>query len=82
MCAFICDSVVLGGFSDVVHTCLCSRCSCCYLIWRSGVFTRTPSPMWGRLYLPMFLFRVGLLTLMYMDSLIVLVKPCPSCLLS
>ena len=34
--------------------------------------------MWGRLYLPMFLFRVGLLTLMYMDFLIVLAKPCPS----
>ena len=37
--------------------------------------TITPSHIWGRLYLPMFLFRVGLLTLMYMDSLIVLTKP-------
>ena len=31
-----------------------------------------------KLFLPMFLFRVGLLTLIYMDSVIILVKPCPS----
>ena len=40
--------------------------------------TRATSHIWGKLYLPMFLFRVGLLTLMFIDSLFVLTKPCPS----
>ena len=42
------------------------------------MLTGTPFHIWERFYLPIFLFRVGLLTLLYMDSLIVLVKPCPS----
>ena len=42
------------------------------------MLTRPPTHIWGRLYLQMILFSVGLLTLMYMDSLIVLAKPCPS----
>ena len=35
---------------------------------------RTPSHMWGRWYLPMFLFRVGSLTLMNRASLFALVR--------
>ena len=42
------------------------------------MFIITPSHMWGRLYLPPFLFRVGLLILMQMNSLMVLVETCPS----
>ena len=34
--------------------------------------------MWDRLNLPMLLLRVGLLTLMQMDSLMFLAKLCPS----
>ena len=34
--------------------------------------------MCGKLYLSMFLFNVGLFTLMNMDSLIFLAKLCPS----
>ena len=34
--------------------------------------------MWGKLNLPIFLFKGGLLTLIYIDSLIYLAKPCPS----
>ena len=37
--------------------------------------------MWGKLNLPMFLFNVGLLTLMNIDSLIFLAKLCPPSLL-
>ena len=33
--------------------------------------------MWGKLNLPMFLFNVGLLNLMNMDSLIFLAMPLP-----
>ena len=36
----------------------------------SVLLTRTSSHMWGRWYLPMFLFRDELLTLMNIDSLI------------
>ena len=31
------------------------------LAWSSGVLSRTPSQMWGRLYLPVFLLKVRLL---------------------
>ena len=34
--------------------------------------------MWGKLNLPIFLFNAGLLTLIKMDSLMFLAKPCPS----
>ena len=37
-----------------------------------GVLSKTLSHMWGKLSLPMFLFNVGLLTLMNMDSLILI----------
>ena len=35
------------------------------------------SHVWGKLNLPIFLFKEGLFTLIYMDSLIFLAKPCP-----
>ena len=44
---------------------------------RPGVLSRTLSHMWGKLNLPMFLFNMGLLTLMNMDSLIFLAKAMP-----
>ena len=75
------DLNVIGSHHDVLCVCWCVRSSHCCLIWSSEVFTRTPSHIWGRLYLPTFLFRVGLVTLMYMDSLIILVKLGPPCLL-
>ena len=45
---------------------------------RTGGLIKTLSHIWGRLNLPMLLLRVGLLTLMKMDSLIYLDKLCPS----
>ena len=45
---------------------------CVYLVFSSGMANRTLFQMCGRLYLPMFLLRVGLLTLMYMASLMAL----------
>ena len=49
-----------------------------FLKLRPGVLSKTLSHMWGKLNLPMFLFNVGLLTLIKIDSLIFLAKPCPS----
>ena len=43
-------------------------------ILSSEVFNRTSSQMCGRWYLPMFLFRDGLLTFIYRVSLMVLMK--------
>ena len=40
----------------------------------SEVLNRTSSHIWGRWYLPMFLFRDGLLTLVYNASLMVLMR--------
>ena len=45
-----------------------------YFILSSEMLNRTSSHMWGRWYLPMFLFRDALLTLMYTASLISLMK--------
>ena len=45
---------------------------------KTSVLSKTLSHMWGKLNLPMFLFNVGLLTLMNIDSLIFLAKLCPS----
>ena len=45
---------------------------------RPGVLIKTLSHIWGKLNLPTLLFRVGLLTLMNMDSLIYLDKWCSS----
>ena len=49
---------------------------------RPGVLSKTLSHMWGKLNLPIFLFNVGLLTLIKIDSLMFLAKPCPPSLLS
>ena len=49
-----------------------------YLFYlRPGVLIKTLSHIWGRLNLPILLFRVGLLTLMKMDSLMYLDIWCP-----
>ena len=53
----------------------------CLFKVRPGVLSKTLSHMWGKLNLPIFLFKVGLLTLINMDSLIFLAKPCPPSLL-
>ena len=45
---------------------------CYLLIFSSGMEYRTLSQICGRLYFPMFLFRVGLFTLTYMVSLMAL----------
>ena len=42
------------------------------------VLIKTLSQMWGKLNLPTLLLKVGLLTLINMDSLIYLAKLCPS----
>ena len=49
-----------------------------YFNLSSEVLNRTSSHMWGRLYLPIFLFRDGLLTLMYRASLMALMRFCSS----
>ena len=45
-----------------------------YFNFSSGLLHRTSSHMWGRWYLPMFLFRDGLLTLIYKASFMVLMR--------
>ena len=45
---------------------------------RPGVLIKTLSHIWGKLNLPTLLFRVGLLTLINIDSLIYIDKWCPS----
>ena len=67
---------VLGGTSDVLHACWCWS-SHWFLIWSSEVLYWTSSQIWGGLYLPMFLMRIGLLTLKNKESFIVLAKPSP-----
>ena len=42
-----------------------------YFSFSSGLLHRTSSHMWGKWYLPMFLFRDGLLTLIYRASFMV-----------
>ena len=44
---------------------------------RPRVLCKTLSHMWGKLNFPMLLFKVGLLTLIKMDSFIFLAKLCP-----
>ena len=50
----------------------------CLFKVRPGVLSKTPSHIWGKLNLTIILFKVGLFTLINMDSLIFLSKPCPS----
>ena len=54
-----------------------TACTCLFKV-RAGVLSETLSHMWGKLNLPIFLFNVGLLTLIKVDSLMFLAKPCPS----
>ena len=49
-----------------------------YFNLSSVLFIRTSSHIWGRWYLPIFLFRDGLLTLMNIDSLNSLERFCSS----
>ena len=50
----------------------------CLFKLRPLVLSKTLSHIWGKLNLPMLLFKVGLLTLIKMDSFIFLAKLCPS----
>ena len=45
---------------------------------RPDVLSKTLSHILGKVNLPIFLFSEGLFTLMNMDSLIFVAKPCPS----
>ena len=59
------------------------RHRCCgaeliYFVFSSETEKRTFFQMCGRLYLPIFLLRVGLLTLMYIASFMALAIFCPS----
>ena len=45
-----------------------------YFIFSSGMLNNILSQMCGRLYFPIFLLSVGLFSLIYIDSLIVLAK--------
>ena len=45
-----------------------------YFFFNSGMENRILSQICGRLYFPIFLLRVGLFTLMYIDSLMVLAR--------
>ena len=51
-----------------------TACACLFKV-RPGVFSKTLCHMWGKLNLPIFLFNVGLLTIIKIDSLIFLAKP-------
>ena len=69
-----------GSWNDLIEV-LESSCptACAYIFkLRPGVLSKTLSPMWGKLNLPMFLSNVGLLTPIKIDYLIFLAKPCPS----
>ena len=84
---FVCTDVMMQTmmFSKLPHVHRCYSAGhynpCCtdvivqghYLfIFSSGMDCNNPSHRCGRLYFPMFLFHVGLLTLMYMASFIAL----------
>ena len=72
-------SHLVGMWVDVI--CLSGRWNdhwVNYFNLSSLLLLRASSHMWGRWYLPMFLFRDGPLTLMYMDSLISLERFCSS----
>ena len=52
-------------------------CVCLFKV-RPGVLSKTLSNMWGKLNLPILLLNVGLFTLIKINSLMFLAKPCPS----
>ena len=73
-----------GPSTDVIAHSMWYRCYCTssyimFIIYffNSGMENISLSQMRGRLYFPIFLLRVGLFTLMYIDSLMI-----PSMLLS
>ena len=68
---------MVGVWSDVIT--MCGRWNSHWVLlfispWVLGCVNRTSSHMWGRWYLPMFLFRDGWLTLIYMASFMVLMR--------
>ena len=67
----------MKGYREVLELTCSTACACLFNL-RPGVLSKTLSQMWSKLNLPMFLFNVGLLTLMNMDSLIFLAQLCPS----
>ena len=77
----LCECLLVGmDWACPLRDVLCA-CPLSLLILRSGVLYRTLSHIWQRLYLPTFLFSVGLLTLMNIDSLIVLARSWSSLLM-
>ena len=63
----------IGPGTDVIVPALWYRCWCTYA-YGMEMENRFLSQICGRLYFPIFLFRVELFTLMYIDSLIVLAR--------
>ena len=58
-CGLWSDDITIGGRWNG------HRITFFYFSFSSGLLYRTPSHRWGRWYLPMSLFRDGLLTLIY-----------------
>ena len=65
------------GILDCLELAFPTAVTCLFKV-RPGVLNKTLCHMWGKLNLPIFLFKVGLFTLINMDSLIFLAKPCHS----
>ena len=63
----LCTDVVVLGIITLVCTDVMVQ-GYYLFIFRSGIDCNIPSQRCGRLYFPMFLFTVGLFTLMYMAS--------------
>ena len=58
--------------------CTCPTAATCLFKVKLDVLGKTLSHMWGKLNLPLFLFNVGLFTLINIDSLMFLAKQYPS----
>ena len=56
----------------------CLMACTCHFKVTPGVLSKTLSHMWEKLNLPIILFDTGLLTLIKIDSLMFLAKPCLS----
>ena len=84
----VADGIATAGYCHWQMEWSVGRCYChvadgiatrsIYFNLSAEVLNRTSSHMWGRWYLPIFLFRDGLLTLMYIASLMVLMRFCSS----
>ena len=68
------------GVLELLELACPTACACLFKL-RPSVLSKTLSHMWAKLNLPMFLFNVGLSTLIKIDFLIFLAKPCPPSLL-